>query len=145
MSSMDRTDEDRAALTPASFLAIMEPLVRDGNPYAGAYTLRMLRAKGDPSAEQAVVDDFTQAAAKMIEVFNRMAATITAAFGVINVAELAERLASVTPDQDDDDQGDYDLAPEGCWATSPHDDDEACNVPAVDALGLCHEHRLALA
>jgi hypothetical protein len=44
------------------------------------------------------------------------------------------------------DQGDYDANPEGCWAThdacDPLDPEaEACDVPAVDALGLCAKHR----
>ncbi len=35
----------------------------------------------------------------------------------------------------------HDNQPDGCWATSFYDEDEACDRPAVDALGLCSAHR----
>lgn len=145
---MDRTDQANRSETPADgFLRAMEPLVSAGNPLAAAYSMRMMRARGNEAAEAAVVDDLTQRLSAVVEVVGRFAESIRTATG-FTLGQLAEGLAAehLVPDEsdDDDDQVPYDDTPEGCWATSAQDDEEACDLPAVDALGLCESHRTAM-
>jgi hypothetical protein len=49
------------------------------------------------------------------------------------------------PSQIPVDQLAYDRHPDGCWATAMGEEDnadaDACNLPAVDELGLCAKHR----
>lgn len=134
-----------AASLAEQLMDSLEPLAQDGNPFACLYKLKLLAAGDDQAAQQAVLDDLTAKMQGAVEVVRRFGEALARAFGGIDMSALAQRLAAITSDPEDVDQFAYDSAPEGCWATSDDDDDESCDVPAVDDLGLCARHRRRMA